>query len=109
MKHTLAILILVVLPMSCVMPADIEAIRANLDDYQAGAISKVEFDANNDEIQANMDARNAEMAGRGLPTDPVSLFTYAGGMLATAFGVTKHRDRNRRKRGESVSTEKPTT
>ncbi len=91
------------------MPGDIRAMQLNMDDFQAGVVTKPEFDAKNAEIVATMEARNAELLEEGskIPTDPMSLLMYAGGLLGTAMGTNKYRDGRRKARGERTGSGLP--
>ena len=96
--------LLILFAVSCVTPGDLSALQANMDDFQGGVITKPEFDAQNQEIMAEVESRTErlkEQAGK-IPTDPVSLLTYLGGMLGTAYGTTRYRDGRRKARQEPV-------
>jgi hypothetical protein len=101
----LALLPLLLLP-ACVMPGDIESLRHNFEAFEAGAITKPVFDARNAEISAEIDARNAAAIEKmkDIPTSPLELLTYVGGIAATIAGSVKTtnvlRDKRREQRGE---------
>jgi len=110
MKRSLCLFAFVALPLlglgACVMPGDIDALRQNLDAFEAGAVTKPEFDARNQEIADEIEARNAELKEKAheLPTDPLQLLAWGGSMLATVVGTNKLRDHRRKMRGEATGT-----
>lgn len=99
-------LIIALLLSSCVTSGDLRALQVNMEKLESGAITKPEFDARNEEIISQVEARDAELAEKAgqLPTDPVSLLVYGGGLLASVLGTDKYRDAKRKKRGEPTET-----
>lgn len=89
---------------ACVMPGDLEEMQLNLEDVRSGAITVPEYNARQQELLREIEARNEKLkeeAGN-IPTDPISLLTYAGGIAGTILGTNKIRDNRRKKRNEPV-------
>lgn len=122
MKKSLLFLTLSLLATACVTPATVEALvsqrltEANqeislaLDDLEAGTLSRDEFDDELEDIReftartAGIEARGAANSALGsIPTSPVELALWVGGLLAAGtFTTNTVRDRRRKKRGEAV-------
>jgi len=100
------LLILACLCASCVMPRDLDELRFNLDAFKGGAITKPEFNTANAKVYETIEKRNEEIkaAAMDVPTDPVEVVLWAGGILTAILGESKRRDWKREKRGEPTGT-----
>ena len=108
MKAILGLVLVCALMLSagCILPSDIRALEDNYTALDRGKISLAEFDTANAKVYETIEKRNEEIkaAAMDVPTDPVEVVLWAGGILTAILGESKRRDWKREKRGEPTGT-----